>query len=78
MRSFQAIAGSSFGWLLASIMRTAPMKEIPILLPLLPESNEVLTPFPTLFRRYLYGGLVNWLLFATCAMLDDVFYANTD
>jgi glucan biosynthesis protein C len=39
-------------------------------------SSEVLTPFPTSFRRYLYGGLVCGLAtFATCAMFGDVFYA---
>jgi glucan biosynthesis protein C len=41
-----------------------------------PGSSESLTPFPTSFRRYLYGGLVCGLAtFATCAMFGNVFYA---
>jgi peptidoglycan/LPS O-acetylase OafA/YrhL len=41
-----------------------------------PRSSEVLIPFPTSFRRYLYGALICGLgTFAFCAMFGDVFYA---
>jgi glucan biosynthesis protein C len=41
-----------------------------------PRLGELLSPFPTSFRRYLYGGLVCGLAtFANCAIFGDVFYA---
>jgi glucan biosynthesis protein C len=41
-----------------------------------PGSSEMVTPFPTSFRRYLYGALVCGLAtFAVCAIFGKVFYA---
>jgi glucan biosynthesis protein C len=41
-----------------------------------PDSSEALTPFPTSFRRCLYGALVCGLgTFATFAIFDEVLYA---